>query len=146
MVSIQRPNAYAQYLNNLNQNFYIVLDELVQRYPENKMLSKYPDFDNTLPQDKQKIKHITSQLFSLKDRIEQSIDLTEANNSLIDEDITQLRNTNKILSGKYKKLIETNSAAEGLNYQTSELYYMNVFNLILLIGGVGAAGFILYKA
>ena len=141
-----RPNTYAHYLNNLNQNFYIVLDELVDRYPENKMLSKYPDFDNTLPEDKRKIKHITNKLFSLQDHIERSIELIEEQHTSVDEDITELRETNKNLSGKYKKLLASNSAAEGLNYQTSEMYYMKIFNLILLIGGVGAAGTILYKA
>lgn len=146
MSYIQRPTTYAQHINYLNQNFYIVLDELVQRYPENKMLSKYPDFDNTLPQDKQKIKQVTNQLFSLKDRIERSIELTEENNTAIDEEITQLREANRLLADKYKKLIETNSAAEGLNYQTTEIYYMKIVNLILLIGGIGAAGAILYKA
>jgi hypothetical protein len=143
--AIKSPKYYSEKLNELNINFFMVLDEVIKMYPIYKSNPDYPEYQNMYAIDMGNLETVKKEFFLLNNSIEKANELLNGNVKKFNEQIDILDKKNKSLREKYKFSSNSIHSAEGLIGQKQEIYNEKVLNLIFLILGVTGIAVMNYK-
>jgi hypothetical protein len=127
-----KTNTFKQILNDKDVGFYLVLNDIVTTYINYK---KYPDnqsYKITMNNTETKLSDIKSEIFLLKNEIENDLDNMNKDIKIFDDEINNISNLNEILKNEYDTLIKSNNASYGRMIEKKEVYRFKLFDIILL--------------
>ena len=136
---------YNTMLKELNQNYYLVLNEYTQQYPRAKTHPELKCYTKALEEDMNNLKSIQNDFFMFKNDLEQDIKTAPVNIYKADKMIAKLDKENKILKKSLYKLNNVSNGAEGMFNDSQATYNQTLLgNAYLTIGLLSIATY-LYK-
>ncbi len=136
------PSYYKNKIKELNQRFYLVLDEIRKSYPRYKVFSNNPEYENIYSNDISNMEKINKDFFLLKKSLEKDSVIM---NKLIykkDAQIKLKQKQNEELKGTLQDLITGNNSSIGMIEQKEQAYNHEILNLTM--GLVSVLGIMIY--
>tara|TARA_B110000967_G_scaffold196843_1_gene227907 strand:+ start:1189 stop:1632 length:444 start_codon:yes stop_codon:yes gene_type:complete len=134
-----------QKLYNINQRFFLILENFVDVYVNTKIDPNNPIYTKDMSHIKDVVRDIEHDIFLTKNRIEKSIENNDSNMNKDNEEIHKLQQKNKQLSEIYGGLLATSRSAVGLFDDETQLYTQTVINVVIYIVTVVYGGYYLRK-
>jgi hypothetical protein len=144
-INTRSPAFYDKKINELNQRFYLVLDELKKSYPTYKVYPDNPEYENIYSNNISNMEKTNMDIFSLKQQIDKdSIKI----NKIIKQkniDITRKKNENEELKKELESLMNGANSSTGMIGQKQSIYNMELFNLVIVVLSVLGISVLTYK-
>jgi hypothetical protein len=129
---------YTTQLNEINDGFYLIIDELVLLIPNYRTYPNLPTYAENYGAALQNFKEIQAEFFMLKNNIENDLQVIDNNIEIKNSQIGVLDAEINVLKDRLDSLINSNDAGEGLLTDTELLHNQKyVGNMILLITVLG---------
>jgi hypothetical protein len=129
---------YTAQLNEVNDGFYLILDELVTLLPNYRTYPNLPIYAENYGVALQNFKENQADFFMLKNEMENDLQMIDNTIEIKNSQINKLDTEIKVLKERLDSLINTNDAGEGLLTDTELLHNQKyVGNIILLITVLG---------
>ena len=140
------PIYYKNTLKELDQKYYLILNEYSQIYPKSKTYSKIPAYKKSLEEDTSNLQDLQNDFFLLRNELENEIENMSKEINKTDKMITKLDKDNEKLNSSLSGLEQASDSAVGM-FNDSQLLYNNYLlgNCYLLMGIVGAS-ILMYKS
>jgi hypothetical protein len=126
---------------NLNDKFYLILNELVKTYPSTKLRSTV-EFDQNMAQ----MLNLENEYFIYKNEVVSASETIQKQNTITDEKINVYERQNKVLRLKLDHLKTSSYSAEGLfddaQITRNELLVSN----FILFAAISGSCFMYYKS
>jgi hypothetical protein len=139
-MSYKEPSFYEKKIKELNQRYYLVLDELVKLFPKNKMYPKYLAYSKPFTTDMSNLIKLQTDFFLFKNELASDIDFVDKNIRRVNEQIENIEDENKELSKTLESLQNSNNASDGMLSDTKLLYNQKLLGnwlLVLILLGTG---------
>jgi chromosome segregation ATPase len=139
-MSYKTPSYYENTIKELNQRYYLVLDEIVKLFPKQKMYPKYLAYSKPFTNDMTNLNKLQTDFFLFKNSLESDIESLDKDIKLTNEEIDNLEHENKKLSATLESLKNSNNASHGMLEDTKLLYNQQLFGntlLFLILLGAG---------
>ena len=128
-------------LKDLNDRFYLILNNIVDAYPEDKLQPKIGSNNANMAQ----MLELQNDFFIYKNEILKNSEILSNHTTEIDAKINILDTENTLLKSKMSELINSGNSAEGLlddaQLSRNQISFGNMLLLILIGGG----SFYIYK-
>ena len=139
-MSIVDPDEYEKKLKELNDRYYLILDELITVYPKYKMSPEDSTYTSTYVTDKGNLTKLQKDLFLYKNNLEQTITTVGKDILVVDKQIAILEKENGLLKKRLDSLKEGQNAAKLLLKNTVYLHNEDlVANILLGLVFIGSA-------
>jgi len=136
---------YNRILKELNQNYYLVMNEYSQQYPKSKAHPEIKCFSKALEEDMDNLKSLQYDFFLFKNDLEKDIKTTSNEIYKADKMIAKLDKENIKLKGSLTRLSNASLGAEGMFNDSQATYNQSLLgNLYLTVGLFSVAAY-LYK-
>lgn len=145
IANVKSSNYYIEKLDELNINFFMVLDELIKMYPIYKLNPDYPEYQSIYAVDMGNFETVKKEIFLLKNSIEKDNERLNDKVRKINNEIDVLDKKNKALREKYSFSSNAILSSDGLISQKEEMYNNKKLNLIFLALGVVGLAVMNYK-
>ena len=139
-MSYKTPSYYENTIKELNQRYYLVLDEIVKLFPKQKMYPKYLAYSKPFTNDMTNLNKLQTDFFLFKNSLESDIESLDKDIKKTNEEIDNLEHENKKLSATLESLKNSNNASHGMLEDTNLLYNQQLFGntlLFLILLGAG---------
>tara|TARA_B100001059_G_scaffold229958_1_gene263416 strand:- start:965 stop:1498 length:534 start_codon:yes stop_codon:yes gene_type:complete len=123
-------------ITNLNERFFLILENFVPDYVSYLKNPKNPIPVNEIEHIKQTVNDINSQSFVLKNKMEVEIDNNEKVSNKLTDEIDKLQKENILLKKKRNSLEKTSLTAEGLFDDEIDWYKKQIKIIIVMIIGI----------
>ena len=140
-MSYKAPSYYEKKIKELNQRYYLVLDELVKLFPKNKMFPNYLAYSKPFTNDMSNLIKLQADFFLFKNNLESDIDTLDKEIKNINEQIENLEQENKQLTKRLESLQNSNNASHGMLSDTKLLYNQKLLGNWLLFALIVGAGY-----
>lgn len=127
---------YSKNLNEINDGFYLILDEMILSMPNYKTYPKLNIYSEKYNKTLQNFKENQSDFFMLKNEIEKDLNITDKNIENKNSKINKLDLEIKILKDKLNNLINSNDAGEGALSDTELLHNQKYTGNMILLGAI----------
>ena len=131
-MGIVDPDEYEKKLKELNDRYYLILNELIAVYPKYKMSPESSMYASTYVTDKGNLTKLQKDLFLYKNNLENTIRALGKEILDIDKQIAKLEKENNILKKRLDSLKEGKNAAKLLLKNTVYLHNEDLVSNILL--------------
>lgn len=145
IANVKSSNYYIEKLDELNINFFMVLDELIKMYPIYKLNPDYPEYQSIYAVDMGNFETVKKEIFLLKNSIEKDNEKLNDKVRKINNEIDVLDKKNKALREKYSFSSNAILSSDGLISQKQDMYNNKKLNLIFLALGVVGLAVMNYK-
>ena len=139
--------------SELNDKFYLILNEIVNTYPTAKLEGSNPSkYDRSVTNDaiyKANMKEMVSlqnDYFLYKNDVVRNSESIQKIIHALDKEINGLEAQNKVLNAQFANLKSTSYSAEGLFDDTQITRNQLLISNFILFGVMCAGGFIYYKS
>jgi hypothetical protein len=141
----KNPEYYINRKKELNDRFYLVLNEMITLYPKYKSHPDFPEYSKNYIIDKGNMQKLQSDFFLLKNGLEK--DITSLNKEIkqVNNNIGKIKKDNIKLSGKMQVLKNGGAAAHGMFLDSRLLYNQQVMSNWVIGGAIIGTGFLYYK-
>ena len=139
------PEYYKTKLKELDQNFYLILNEYVQQYPKSKTYSKIPTYQKSLEDDKKNLTTLQHNFFMMRNELEKEIINISNENKKTDKMIGKLNKDNKELNDSLNGLQQSSESAVGMFNDSQVLYNHYLLGNIYLLIGIISSCIFMYK-
>lgn len=139
------PSYYKNKLKTLNNDFNVNLNQLSSAYV---FVNTYPSistYATTYSNDEGEMDKTRSEIFLLRDSLEQDIDATNKNMNISIKKIDKIEKDNSIILAKFNNLEDLSDGAKGLFDDTKELYNFQLLENWLITISCIIVGFMTYK-
>ena len=140
------PEYYSNKLKELNQNYYLILNEYIQQYPKSKTYSKIPSYAKALDDDKINFEKIQSDFFMLKNELEKDIENMAKDIKNVDKMIIKLNKDNKKLNNSLSNLEQSSETAIGMFNDAQKQYNEYLLGNTYLFFGIIGVGLLMYRS
>lgn len=140
------PEYYSNKLKELNQNYYLILNEYIQQYPKSKTYSKIPSYAKSLDDDKINFEKIQTDFFILKNELEKEIENAAKDIKNVDKMIIKLNKDNKKLNNSLSNLEQSSETAIGMFNDAQKLYNEYLLGNTYLFFGIIGVGLLMYRS
>jgi hypothetical protein len=136
---------YKKKINNLNNRFFLILENYKKTYPMFKLNPTYDQYSTSMATSQGNLTALQHKLFMTKNSLEKNI--VKNNNNIVETDktINKLIGENKKLTGNVGDLRDSAQSAKGLISEERKIYNLELLKLTTLIVGMAAMGGIIYK-
>lgn len=136
---------YNKGLKELDQNYYLVINEYLQQYPRAKTYPETKGYKKALNEDLTNLKSLQSDFFIFKNDLEKDIKTTSMGIYKADKIITKIDKENTKLKASLPWLSQASAGATGMFNDAQATYNQSLLgNVYLIIGMVSVATYI-YK-
>lgn len=139
------PSYYSSKLDTFNRDFLIHLNELVESFPYAKTYPNIQSYTKRYELDKGAMDKTRSDIFILKDHIQQDIKRVDITTNKTIVQITKLEKDNAILTLKLQGLENKREGALGLYDDSKELYNLKLLENWLMVLFITGIGYGIYK-
>jgi uncharacterized protein YaaN involved in tellurite resistance len=139
------PSYYSSKLDTLNRDFLIHLNEMAESFPYAKAYPNIQSYTKRYELDKGAMDKTRSDIFILKDNIEQDIKRVDTTTNETIMQITKLEKDNAILALKLQELENKREGAIGLYDDSKELYNLKLLENWLMVLFISGIGYGIYK-
>jgi len=129
-------NEIKKEITNLNERFFLILENFVPDYVSYLKDPKNPIPVNEIEHIKHTVNEINSQSFVLKNKMEVEIDNNEKVSNKLTDEIDKLQKENNLLKKKRNSLEKTSLTAEGLFDDEIDWYKKQIKIIIVMIIGI----------
>ena len=144
MSTTTSPSQYYEELKNLNDQFFLTLDEYTAMYPLYKLNPDYEEYQSIYETDKGNMQTNKSDIFLLQNNLEKDIVTQDNNLIMINNQIKKLEKENKKLKKEFNSLGSQDKAALGAAQEYQLLYNENLGSIIGLTVATIATGVLVY--
>ena len=123
-------------ITNLNERFFLILENFVPDYVSYLKNPKNPIPVNEIEHIKQTVNDINSQSFVLKNKMEVEIDNNEKVSNKLTDEIDKLQKENILLKKKRSSLEKESLTAEGLFDDEIDWYKKQIKIILVMIIGI----------
>ena len=127
---------YTKKLGEINDGFYIILDELVTITPNYRTYPKVNVYSENYGKSLQDFKANQADFFMLKNEMENDLDIIDKNIENKNSQINKLDSEIKILKDKLDSLTNSNDAGAGLLTDTELLHNQKYTGNWILLGTI----------
>ena len=127
---------YTKKLGEINDGFYIILDQLVTLIPNYRTYPKLNVYAEKYGKTLQNFKENQSDFFMLKNEMENDLDIIDKNIEIKNSQINKLDSEIKILKDRLDSLINSNDAGTGLLTDTELLHNQKYTGNWILLGTI----------
>lgn len=128
-IETHTPSYYDKKINELDQRFYLVLDEMKKSYPNYKVYPDNPEYENIYSNDVSNIEKTNMDIFSLKKSLDKDSILLNKMIQNKNKQITRKKEENKKLKTELENLISGANSSSGMISQKESVYNMELFHL-----------------
>ena len=125
---------YTKKLDELNDGFYLILDELVTVLPNYRTYPTLTVYSEKYGKNLQNFKENQADFFMLKNEMENDLGNIDETIETKNSKINQLDSEIKVLKDKLDSLTNSNDAGEGMLTDTELLHYQNYTGNWILLG------------
>tara|TARA_R110001592_G_scaffold354260_1_gene653800 strand:+ start:173 stop:700 length:528 start_codon:yes stop_codon:yes gene_type:complete len=136
-------NEIKKEITNLNQRFFLILENFVPDYVSYLKNPKNSIYINKVERIKQTVNEINSECFVLKNKMEVEIDTNETLSNKLTLEIDKLKKENILLKKKRNSLEKTSLTSEGLYDDELDWYKKQIKTIMVMIIGIMLCGFFL---
>ena len=131
---MEPPAQFATILKELNQRYFLIVDEVIQTYPKYKSNPKMNSYGKVFERNMSNLQKLQGDYFLFKNNLSKDMDQLQKDIKQIDEMIYKLEEANKILREEYTNLKNSDNAAHGRLTDSETLYNQQLIGnwLILL--------------
>lgn len=140
-MSYKTPSYYEKTMKELNQRYYLILDELVEVFPKNKMYPDYLAYSKPFKNDMSNLIKLQSDFFLYKNDLETDIETLDKEIKSVNEQIENLEIENKQLNKTLESLKNSNNASHGMLSDTKLLYNQKLIGNWLLFAIIVGTGY-----
>ncbi len=141
-VNTLSPSYYDKKIKELDQRFYLVLDELKKSYPIYKVYPDNPEYENIYSNDISNMEKTNIDIFSLKKSIDKDSIILNRIIKHRNKLITKKKEENKELKKQLENLLSGANSSTGMIDQKQDIYNMQFFHLVIL--GLSALGIMVF--
>ena len=136
---------YKKKINNLNNRFFLILENYKKIYPMFKLNPNYDQYSTSMATSQGNLTTLQHNLFMTKNSLEKNIGKNNNNIVEADKTINKLIVKNNKLKGNVGNLRDSAQSAKGLINEEREMYNLELLKLTTLIVGSAAMGVLIYK-
>ena len=141
-VNTLSPSYYDKKIKELDQRFYLVLDELKKSYPIYKVYPDNPEYENIYSNDISNMEKTNIDIFSLKKSIDKDSIILNRIIKHRNKLITKKKEENKELKKQLENLLSGANSSTGMIDQKQDIYNMQFFHLVIV--GLSALGIMVF--
>jgi hypothetical protein len=119
---METPTHYNDISKELNQRYFLIIDEIIKIYPSYKANPNFTEYENNYKTNMDNLLNLQSEYFFLKNELNKDSELLQKEIKQIDETIYKLEQENKVLRKEFNGLGNTNNAAQGMLVDSTYLY------------------------
>ena len=139
------PEYYRTLQNELNEIYFIVLNEITIMTPKYKSQPIFQSYAKSMKADTENLRALQMDFFSLHNHLEKDIDTLENEIRQTDNQIAILEEENAVLKKQFTNLTGSDNAAIGMLNDTELLHNQYLFGNWLLLSVFIIAGRFVYK-
>lgn len=136
---------YNKGLKELNQNYYLIINEYIRQYPRAKTYPDIKGYKKALDEDMNNLKSIQSDFFMFKNDLEKDIKMTSRGIYKADKMITKLDIENAKLRASLSGLSQASAGATGMFNDAQAIYNQSLLGNIYLTMGMLIISTYIYK-
>ena len=134
---MESPSQFKQKIKELNQRYFLIIDEVVKTYPNYKIKENNDMLQDSYKKNLGNLQKLQAEFFLFKNNINKNTETLNDDIKQIDEKIYELDENNKILKQKLDSLTNSDNAAYGMLEDSKHLYKLksmgNSFLMIIII-------------
>ena len=139
------PEYYRTLQNELNEIYFIVLNEITIMTPKYKSQPIFQSYAKSMKADTENLRALQMDFFSLHNHLEKDIDTLENEIRQTDNQIAILEEENAVLKKQFTNLTGSDNAAIGMLNDTELLHNQYLFGNWFLLSVFIIAGRFVYK-
>ena len=139
------PEYYRNRQNELNERYFIVLNEIVAMFPKFKSQPVFQAYATSMQADTANLQTLQIDFVSLYNDLEKDISTLETELIQVDNEIGTLEEENNELKSHLSSLANSNNASVGMLNDTELLHNQYLFGNWILFSVFIAAGWFVYK-
>ena len=136
---------YNKVLKELDQNYYLIMNEYTQQYPRAKTYPETKGYKKALDEDLNNLKSLQSDFFIFKNDLEKDIKTTSVGIYKADKMITKLDKENTKLKASLAGLSQVSAGASGMFNDAQATYNQSLLGNVYLSLGMLSVAMYLYK-
>ena len=129
---MQSPATYEKLNNELNQQYEIILDEIVKTYPNYKASPKFNAYSQAYKNNMSNLQKLQTEYFLFKNNLSKDTDDLQKDVKKIDEMLYELEEETKLKREEYAYLKNSDNAAHGHLMDSKTLYNQQLLGNWLL--------------
>ena len=131
-------------LSQLIDTFFSILDDFMKYYVFYNKNPDYEEYSNLYYEKKNQIQQINTELFKLKNSIENETQKINNNVFIINEELEKQKIKNKKLKEMLKNIKKVNNGSDELIDDYKEIYKLNyIYNIAMFLGIVISGGILI---
>lgn len=132
---METPTTYENLNNELNQRYEIIIDEIINTYPNYKSNPKFNAYSQAYATNMSNLQQLQTEYFLFKNKLSKDTDELQKDIKQIDEMLYELEKEIKVKREKYAFLKNSDNAAHGRLTDSNTLYKQQLLGnwLLLLI-------------
>ena len=148
LVNLETKNKTKQYsgeLNELNERFFLILEDFKRNYIASKINSDSHEAQNAFNREKSMIQDNNKKLFLLNNNVEKSTNKIVQQINVIEKSLKREIKKNKLLTRKEQSLENLDGAAVQMLQDSNFLYNQSLITIVNMVVGMIVTGIIIYK-
>lgn len=148
LVNLETKNKTKQYsgeLNELNERFFLILEDFKRNYIASKINSDSHEAQNAFNREKSMIQDNNKKLFLLNNNVEKSTNKIVQQINVIEKSLKREIKKNKLLTRKEQSLENLDGAAVQMLQDSNFLYNQSLITIFNMVVGMIVTGIIIYK-
>jgi transcription initiation factor IIF auxiliary subunit len=136
---------YNKVLKELDQNYYLIMNEYTQQYPRVKTYPEIKGYKKAIDEDLNNLKSLQSDFFMFKNDLEKDIKTTSMGIYKADKMIAKLDKENTKLKATLSGLSQASAGATGMFNDAQAIYNQSLLGNVYLTAGMVIIATYLYK-
>ncbi len=141
---METPSYFNQNIKELNQRYFLIIDEIVKTFPKYKSSPKLNSFEEPYNKNINNLRNLQAEYFLLKNNLNKNTDELQKEIKQIDDVLYVLEEEIKVLTRELRDLNNSDNAASGMFTDSRNLYNIQFFGntiLFIIIFSMGVSSF-----